>query len=181
MFKKKEKMREIKTSVGVVDYVLLVNDIADGYFDLLTAEYQPHLGIANAMLIFYNTFYKEKKDSEIISIDTFEPIATSESFLQAFNQALICDSTYEYDFAHAFIDAMDIVETKKSSVGRLVTELKIGLSDLLTSFAPLLDSENVSGLFELSKKMADGEITAEKIIDSYKQSKQYKEMIPNIK
>ena len=175
MFKQKDNLRVIKTTVSIVDYVELVNEIVDGYFDLLSGEYQPHLGIANCMQIFYNQFYKNKDEEDIVTVDLFEPVVQTESFMKSFNDALIPTESFAYDFAHAYIDAMDIVDTKKNSIERMISGLRSGIMDILNTITPILSQDNIDKLLELSSKVSSGEVTAEKILDTYKDSKYYKE------
>lgn len=174
MFRQKDKTRIIKTKVSVVGYVELVNSIVDGYFDLLSGEYQPHLGIANCMQIFYNQFYKNKNEEDIVTVDLFEPIVQTESFMTSFNEALIPTENFAYDFAHAYIDAMDIVDTKKDSVERMISGLRSGIMDILDTITPVMSQDNVDKLLELSNRVSRGEVTAEKILDTYKNSEYYK-------
>jgi len=177
MFMQKDKRKVINTKLSVVDYVSLVADIADGYFDLLSGDYQPHLGIANGMLIFYNQFYKDSKEDEIVTVDLFEPVVKDDNFMEAFNEAMIPCESFAYDFAHAYIDALDIVETKKNSVERMINGLREGIMDILNTVTPVMDKDNVDKLLELSNRVARGEVTAQKILETYKDSDQYKEAI----
>lgn len=48
-----ENTMVIKKDFSVIDYVSLVNGIADEFFDV-NGEYQPHLGRLNVMRLFYN-------------------------------------------------------------------------------------------------------------------------------
>lgn len=178
MFNQKDKIKNIDTKMSIVDYVELVNDITDGYFDLISGEYQPHLGIANCMQLFYNKFYKDKDENDVETVDAFEAILREDDcFISTFNEYLVPEKSFAYDFSHAYIDAMDIVNTKKDSIERMFSGIRDSILNTLNAVTNVMNQDDIDKLLELSKRVFNGEVTAEKVLDTYKDSRQYKNLI----
>ena len=95
----------IDVKLSIVDFVSTVNDIVLEYFDA-DGAYTPHIGLLNAMRVFYNECVKESKfDGDIphnvADALEMEAIVADEQFIQCFNEALKTDE-YSLTFATAY-------------------------------------------------------------------------------
>lgn len=135
------------------EFIQLVNDIADGYFD--SGIYQPHVGEFNAMRLFYN--YKHP-DEDIQDLDTFVDILKNTEFVKSFYQEVFYANPCEsLDFANAYRLAMDIVTTKKSSLGNLLDLV----SSWLIQIGSVLSQENIDKISEIADSIKNGETAAQ--------------------
>ena len=114
----------INTKLNISDYMDVVSEIVDGYFDD-DGNYVPHIGKIAAMEAFFNHCVKEhdykiqaESDGNAYPI---EVVFADDEFIAAFNDAV--DDIYRtsINFGNAYRDALKIVDDKKSSVGRAVT------------------------------------------------------------
>jgi len=135
------------------EFIHLVDDIVDGYFD--AGVYQPHLGELNAMRLFFN--YKHPGE-EIQDLDIFVGILEDEEFIKSFYQEICHADPYEaLNFANAFRLAMEIVNTKKSSLGNLLDLVNNWLSNIGT----VLSQENIDKISEIADGIKNGDTAAQ--------------------
>lgn len=179
-----EKTFVVNTKLGAIDYALMVNDIASQYF-YSDGEYAPQIGLLNAMRLFYNCCVKESKFDDVVShtsdtLDDMETLATDDQFIEEFNKALVADK-YCLDFANAFRDAMDIVNTKKSSLYQMVVLMKDAMNSIVDRIAPALTQENIDKVRAIAKDIADGKISAEAVVDAYAKSHRVEDLIDTAK
>ena len=81
-------MFKIKDNLDIVAYGAAVREIADKFFDS-DGNYAPHIGKANAMVVFYNYFVIESKFSEMTPEEfTTDLFFTDEEFLSEYNKAI---------------------------------------------------------------------------------------------
>lgn len=165
---KKKRKFNCNTSMSVVDYAILVESMASEFFNLETGEYQPHLGTLNVMRVFYNTFYRDmEKDDAIIDALDMNEIVDDEEFIEAFNNAIDSCSGFRLDFANAYRDVIDIVETRKTSVGRMFAGIKNGIEELVEVITPTMDEENINKIFSVVQEIAKGNVNMSKIVKTY--------------
>lgn len=119
---------EANNKLEVLNYLILVEEIAKGFFNEETMAYQPHIGKLNAMRLYYNNCVvegecTEKYGTEINDVDTLSEIIENTNFVKVFNNALIDsledECSHEFSFETAYWDAFNIVEYKKSSIGTI--------------------------------------------------------------
>lgn len=176
----KTKKMKVNTSLGMVEYLTMVNEIVLEYFDE-DGNYQPQIGILNAMRLFYNECVIESKfelPHDITDAMDMEIMVTDDEFVSEFNNAIIGDIPgIRFDFANAYKDAMDIVETKKSSIERAVDSVKKMIFSVLDVINPLLSDEHIDKVAEIAHDVANGKISAEAVVDAYGKSNRFKEVI----
>lgn len=176
----KTKKMKVNTSLGMVEYLTMVNEIVLEYFDE-DGNYQPQIGILNAMRLFYNECVIESKfelPHDITDAMDMEIMVTDDEFVNEFNNAIIGDIPgIRFDFANAYKDAMDIVETKKSSIERAVDSVKKMIISILDVINPLLSDEHIDKVAEIAHDVANGKISAEAVVDAYGKSNRFKEVI----
>ena len=171
---------KIDTKFGVVKYVEAVNAIVEGYFDA-NGKYQPHMGLLNAMCVFYNMCVKESKyDDEIPHnmFDSFdlEALVSDQEFEEAFQNSMEIKAI-RLDFANAFRDAIDIVNEKKGSTARIIEVIRIELEKLIQSAGNVMTEENMAIMEKIAKHIKDGNLDVDKFIETYGQSEMFKRLL----
>lgn len=169
----------VDTELSMVDYLVMVNEMVLEYFNE-DGEYQPHIGMLNVMRLFYNNCVKESKfdkPHDITDAMDMEIIVEDDTFLDAFNDAIIGTPGIKMDFANAYKDAMDIVETKKHSVERAVDSIKRAITSILDIVNPLLTDEHMDMVSEIAKNVGNGNLNAAAIVDAYGKSDRFKQVI----
>lgn len=170
----------VDTKLKAMQYIMLVNDIASQYF-FSDGTYVPQTGLLSAMQLFYNICVKSSKFDDMIShdsdsMDSIEILATDEEFIEAFNDALAIDG-YRMDFANAFRDAMDIVETRKASLYHAVDMIENVIMSAIDKIAPALTKENIENVKAIAEDISKGNISAQSVVEAYSKSDRIKELI----
>lgn len=175
-----EKMYTVNVMLGIIKYVNVVNEIVAGYFDD-EHSYTPHLGLINAMTVFYNSCVKDGSnvDSEhsiIDGIEDIDSIFNDSEFLKEFNDAIIV-SSIRLDFANAFRDALDIVNTNKNPINTGIQKLKGLIKSVMDSINTSLTPENIGLVEKLKSMLESGEFTVDKFIESYGDSELFQKLL----
>lgn len=155
------KIMLVDTKLSIVDFVSIVNGIALEYFDI-DGSYTPHIGLLNAMRLFYNECVKDSKFEGDIPHDIqdaieMEAIVADEQFISCFNTSLKADG-YALDFATAYNEAMKIVEQKKTSVYGAVELIKNVLMQVFDNMNSAITPENIQKVTDLFDKMNSGNV-----------------------
>lgn len=161
----------VKTELGIIGYVSMVDEIVLEYFNA-DGEYQPHIGMLNAMRLFYNECVKESKFDEQLAHDNIdamemEALVADQEFIEAYNRALIGDGMVRLDFANAYKEAMEIVNVKKTSIGTAMQTIKKAIGGIVEMIAPALTEENIAAIGTIAKDIASGKTGAESIVETY--------------
>lgn len=163
----------VKSNLGVVEYAMLVDNIASGFFDE-EGTYTPHFGKINAMGVFYNSCVVDSKfniEHNIVDALDMDVLVEDEEFITAFNNAVKGDGAIRLDFSNAYADAMKIVKTKKSSVGSLLGTVRNMLLELVETFKPELEKLDMDKLMKIADDLSNGAISADAIVEAYGNSK----------
>ena len=175
-----ENLYAVNVMLGIFNYVNVVNEIAAGYFDD-EHNYIPHLGLINAMKVFYNYCVDDRSkfdpNSSIIDgIEDIDSIFNDDEFLKEFNGAIIV-SSIRLDFANAFRDALDIVNTNKSPINIGIQKLKGLIKSVMDSINASLTPENIGLVEKLKSLLESGEFTVDKFIESYGDSELFQKLL----
>lgn len=169
----------INTTFDAVTYTAVVHELAENYFSV-SGEYEPHIGLMKSMCTFYNYCVTESElDDSISSADSIAAVnmlSSNGDFLCAFNNATIIDS-FRLDFANAYRDAKDIIETRKSGIGHITDILKNAIAGLTEKFAPVLSQENFDVLKRIADGMVDGQNLSQAIVQDYMKSGRFAEIM----
>ena len=164
----------VDTNLSVVDFVTTVNDLAIEYFDI-DGTYQPHIGMLNAMRVFYNKCVKESKfdiSHDITDALELEPLVKDDEFIKAFNEALYDDDEYKLNFATAMNEAVAIVENKRTSINGLIDRIKMAILDMTEKMNGVLTKENIEKVADVAKELFGGTSTevnsVKEVLDSVK-------------
>ena len=101
------------TNMDIINFTQLTNEITEGYFNE-GGEYQPQLGMTNAMLLFYKTCINNDINPNEITVEQASEIF-NEAFMKKFNEEIKSDNQ-DFSFGCAYRHAMDIVNVRKSSL-----------------------------------------------------------------
>ena len=157
-----------KESLDILEFIILVNSISAEYFNEHD-EYTPHIGMLNAMRLFWNE-YVEESDSElqhdIVEAEDLKPLVENEDFINAYNKAISYAGENKLDFANAYYNAMLIVENKKGSIDRLLDSVKSMIVDLFNKVAPMFTDENLDRIEKIGKDIASGKLSNQAIADA---------------
>lgn len=171
----------IDTKLDLVDYLAMVNILSSEYFDE-NGEYQPQYGRLNAMRQFYNYCVKSSKFEDEIPHDIFDaldmrPLVADEDFVKAFETAVSPKSEMAFDFANAYRDALDIVETRKNSFDRVIFSVRHALETIMDKINPLLTEDNIEKVSAIAKDIGNGKLSAQALVDAYADSDRFKEIV----
>lgn len=168
---------EVNTKIPLIDYLTMVEEIAYGFISKETGKYQPHIGRINAMRLFYNycvtkSPFDEKYAHDVSDVDAMEEIVEDDAFLESFNEAITSQEVaylpsrrnIRYNFANAYRDALEIVDTEKSSIANAVVAF---FNKVKTNVEPFLTDENIASISQIAKDVANGKTSAESIVDTY--------------
>ena len=164
-----ENTMVIKKDFSVIDYVSLVNGIADEFFDV-NGEYQPHLGRLNVMRLFYNECVTESKfdlPHDFNDALMLEPLIQDEEFIAEFNKALKGDGSVRLDFANAYAEAMEIVNVRKGSFGNAVDVIKGAISNIVDMINPVLGTDNIEKFKQIADSFTNGNLSADAIVEAF--------------
>lgn len=167
-------MKDLKLieSVDLLTYVQAVNDIVEKYFDE-DGNYTPHLGRANSVGVLFNYFVDEEsmnaKFPESDEQLDVQLLLQDAECMALYEKATLGKGRYDLDFANAMSDALDIINTRKTSLRYSFEILLNALSDMLDKFSSTLDESNVAKISEIVNKISQGNI-GEKIMDKYEKS-----------
>lgn len=170
----------VNTKMDVMTYIQTVNNLASEYF-YSNGEFAPHVGMINAMKMFYDTCVTSDSLATRITdgmdeISIVNVLAADEDFIYEFNRALFADH-HCLDFANAYRDAMDIVETRKSSFCSVTDIVKNMLDEIVKKITPALSEENFKALTVIANNIAAGKPTAQSFVEAFSKSQRFKEIV----
>lgn len=170
----------VNTELELFEYLQIVNDIALEFFNV-DGNYQPHIGTLNAMRIFYNSCVKESKYDEQYGHDIFdstelEKIIKDKEFISAFNNAIKKESV-GFDFANAYSQAIDIVESKKASFDGIIDKINKAVLNLFDSFHNMINEDDINKIVNIANKISANEINSATIVDAYAKSQRFHEVV----
>ncbi len=151
---------KIKNIFGIDEYLMIVEELVDGYFNDY-GEYTPHVGRICALETFFNHCVIDY-DGEIPAPSEENPypiekVFADEEFQIAYDNT-VCDICSEttLTFGNAYTDAAKIVEDKRNGLGNLVNLIgkTFSVDNLLDLFKDsdrykeIMNNPEVKKLFE---------------------------------
>lgn len=178
---KKNQSLVIETKFSIVEYTIMVESIVDGFFGI-DGEYQPHIGMANAMRLFYNSCVKHSKfDDEIphnfTDIMLVDKLAEDDELMTAFNDALDDCRPFRFSFGNAFYNANDMIQTKKDSFANTIEMIKNALLSAIESIKNVMTQENIDAATQIAEEISSGKIDFGKIMEAYAGSPEFKRIV----
>lgn len=163
---------KVETNLSLVDFVAVTEALADGYFDD-NGAYAPHMGLINAMRVFYNVCVVESKFDDAIPHDfvdvmLVEKLANDDDFYTAFKDACLLGAYDErFTFATAYEKAYDIVDKRCKSV---LYSIGPALEVIAESLNTALSGVNIKEFNDVLNKMRENGVDAKAIWDAYTES-----------
>lgn len=163
---------EVNTKLTLFDYLAMVEEIVREFFNSENGVYQPQIGNLNAMRLFYNhcvtkSQFDEKYGHDVTDADVMAEIVADNEFIKVFNQSLECNDILGYDFANAYKDAMEIVNVKKTSIGRIASVVNTLINKFSEQILPLITDENIAVFSKIVKDVSSGKLSIDSIADNY--------------
>ena len=166
-------------------YIKLVDEIVEGYFEQTTGEYVPHIGgIHMAYLYFKNCVIAEEGDEvtpENIDADgdvdfvKLEAVLNDPVFIRAIEDNTFCVSDEYLGFSNAYYNAMKIVDTRVENGGLAVQRIINGITNVAEMLSGTLTEENVQAFAKAVEDIQNGKLSAESIANAYANSDRFKE------
>lgn len=138
----------VDTNLDIIEYSTCVEDIATKYFND-KGEYEPHIGILHAMCVFYNLCVKESKFHDtlgdtIYDVINIREVAKDPEFIREFNGAILKTNFFSLNFNNAYKQALDIVETKKNPLDKVINYITAFGTEFFNSMNSYLDTLEVN-------------------------------------
>lgn len=167
-------------------YIKLVDEIVEGYFEQTTGEYVPHIGeIHMAYLYFKNCVTAEDGDEvtpENIDIDgdvdfaKLEAVLNDPTFMHAIENNVFCGMPDEYlDFGNAYHNAIAIITARVENGGLAVQRIVNGITNIAEMFSGTFTEENIQVIAQAVEDIRNGKLSAESIANAYANSDRFKE------
>ena len=167
-------------------YIKLVDEIVEGYFEQTTGEYVPHIGeIHMAYLYFKNCVIAEEGDEvtpENIDADgdvdfvKLEAVLNDPTFIHAIEDNVFCGIPDEYlDFGNAYHNAIAIITARVENGGLAVQRIINGITNVAEMLSGTLTEENVQVFAKAVEDIQNGKLSAESIANAYAKSDRFKE------
>lgn len=172
-------------------YIKLVDEIVEGYFEQTTGEYVPHIGeIHMAYLYFKNCVTAEDGDEVTpenidtdgdVDFEKLEAVLNDSIFVRAIENNVFCLSdpfcvSNEYlSFGNAYHNAIAIITARVENGGLAVQRIINGITDVAEMLSGTLTEENVQVFAKAVEDIQNGKLSAESIANAYANSDRFKE------
>lgn len=167
-------------------YIKLVDEIVEGYFEQTTGEYVPHIGeIHMAYLYFKNCVIAEESDEvtpENIDADgdvdfvKLEAVLNDPVFMRAIEDNVFCGMPDEYlDFGNAYHNAIAIITARVENGGLLAQRIINGMTNIADMLSGTFTEENIQTIAQAMNDIKEGKLSAESIADAYANSERFKQ------
>ena len=176
---------KFNNKLSLIDYITVIGNIVNQFFDSETSEYTPQVGEIYAVCEYYN-YCVTLEDGEDDKVHPIEDIMKAEAlfdnvdFMVQYNNEINGSDYFTEEvnltFGHAYHVALDIVENKKSDANAFANAITLGLKAIFSSFTESFSNENLQKLAEIGKQIADGDITSEVIAKAYEKSSRFKNL-----
>lgn len=171
---------EVKNILSVLDYVKLVDEIADGYF-YSDGTYKPAVGRINIMWLYYKYCVTESElDEQVVStnsnLDFVEILAANDDFCREFNNAMLGIDN-QFDFGNAHTDAMEMVAQRLNPMNQAADSMTNAFANVLDRVSEVFTEENMAALFTMFKQISEGQALPEAVIQQYIKSGRVREIV----
>ena len=167
-------------------YIKLVDEIVEGYFEQTTGEYVPHIGeIHMAYLYFKNCVIAEEGDEVTpenidtdgdVDFEKLEAVLNDPTFIHAIEDNVFCGIPDEYlDFGNAYHNAIAIITARVENGGLAVQRIVNGITNIAEMFSGTFTEENIQVIAQAVEDIRNGKLSAESIANAYANSDRFKE------
>lgn len=172
---------KFNNKLNLVEYLQVVNEIANEFFDANTYEYTPQIGEIFAVCVYFNHCVELEDTDEIVihpieDIMDMQQLYDNEEFMKHYNEAILNnDDIASLLFGNAYYQAKDIVEYKKNDANAFATAISSSMDAILKSFKESFSDEDITKFADIAKQIAEGKISNEAIVEAYGNSDRFKE------
>lgn len=144
-------------------YLQLVETLVSDYFND-EGEYVPHLGRISSMLTFGAEF--GYLTDENASLNEAADFISNDQFISEYEDALLDKGGLT--FGSAMVDALEIVEERKSGTNRLLTLLTKFMEEATEKLAEFVNYGNIETISKIASAMGNTDDWAGALISAYK-------------
>lgn len=174
---------KFNNKLNLPEYIRLVDEIAEGYFNQETGEYTPHIGEIHTAYLYFKYCAVAEDCDEVtpenididgdVDIEKLKTVLDDSEFITAFtDNVLVWDCEY-LSFGNAYHNAMLIVDSKVENGGLLVQRVINGLQKIAETFTGTLTDENVEMFAHAVEDIKNGKLSAQSIVDAYANSDRF--------
>lgn len=167
-------------------YIKLVDEIVEGYFEQTTGEYVPHIGEIHMAYLYFKNCVTADDGDEVTpeNIDTdgdvdfekLEAVLNDPTFIHAIEDNVFCGIPDEYlDFGNAYHNAIAIITARVENGGLAVQRIINGITNVAEMLSGTLTEENVQVFAKAVEDIQNGKLSAESIANAYANSDRFKE------
>lgn len=171
---------EVDNTLGLYNYLGAVESISDSYFDE-QYDYQPQFGRIKVIYLYYTLCVKQSDikintDTDGASLDDIVKLTENDEFMSLFNNAIKCGDDFSFDFAHAYKDAMDIVDSKKHVINYDTKKIEYITNSIIDNLHNTFSDIDIDKLGEIAKEVSDGTFNFETLVNAYGNSDRFKDV-----
>ena len=175
--------------LNLVEYIQVVEEITNEFFDANTYEFTPHIGEVYAVCTYFNHCVElEETDTikkhPIEEMDDMQELLDNEDFMKHFNEEINESENVinaSLTFGHAYNHVLDIVEFKKNDANAFATAISAGMGAILKSFRESFSDDEIGKFTNIAQQIVEGKISNQGIVDAYTNSDRFKENTESIK
>ena len=167
-------------------YIKLVDEIVEGYFEQTTGEYVPHIGEIHMAYLYFKNCVTADDGDEVTpeNIDTdgdvdfakLEAVLNDPTFMHAIENNVFCGMPDEYlDFGNAYHNAIAIITARVENGGLAVQRIVNGITNIAEMFSGTFTEENIQVIAQAVEDIRNGKLSAESIANAYANSDRFKE------
>lgn len=177
---------KFNNKLNLVEYLQVVNEIANEFFDENTYEYTPQIGEMFAICAYFNHCVEleetdDIKTHPIVDIMDMEQLYDNDEFMKHYYEEIWDENNYKLTFGNAYDKAMDIVEYKKNDANAFATAISSGMGAILKSFRDSFSDEEIKKFTEIAEQVTNGKLSGEAIVEAYGNSERFKEKTEELK
>lgn len=178
-------------------YIKLVDEIVEGYFEQTTGEYVPHIGEIHMAYLYFKNCATAEDGDEVTpeNIDTdgdvdfakLEAVLNDSIFVRAIENNVFCLSdpfcvSNEYlSFGNAYHNAIEVIRARVENGGLAVQRIINGITNVADTLAGTFTEETVQAIAKAVEDIQNGKLSAESIANAYANSDRFKENTENSK
>ena len=168
------------SQLNLIEYIQVVNSIEQDYFDDNTYEYTPHIGEIHAVCEYYNNCAEPEEADEfpnqpVTDITEMEKLYNNKDFMKHFYDEINNPdvNNASFTFGHAYKQAMDIVNYKKSDANSFATAISASMDSILKSFRDSFSDKEIQTFTNIAKDITSGKLSSESIVKAYENSARF--------
>ena len=174
---------KFNNKLSLVDYLQVVNEIANEFFDMNSYEYTPQIGEIYAVCAYFN-YCVELEDTDeikvhpITDIMDMQQLFDNEEFMEKYNAAVIDNNAitkFSLTFGNAYHQANAIVNYKKNDANSFAIAISSSMNAILNSFRESFSDEEITNFTNIADQIVQGKLSSDAIVEAYGNSSRFKD------